>query len=156
MKPLIHLFRAALVLSLLPLSLNAQFIENSGQVMDAASNFHPEVKFTYGQGTDHLYFQQDRVVCAFSRPDNFDFRPYQGNQAAIDSITATLGKQTQRIDMEFLGASKETEIIAGEQNPGTINYFLNQRENITGVRNFKSITYKNLYPFIDIIFYQLP
>lgn len=131
----------------------AGFIENRGQVMDAAGNFHPEVKYYYGTNGNVMYFEPGRVVCVFSEKETFDFSAYTGNQRAIDSINGTLGKNIQRIDIDFIGANEGAEIIPGNTVRFYTNFFLNSRENITGVKSFGSVTYKNIYKNTDIVFY---
>lgn len=149
---LLLLFMFALLF--LPFSASAQFTENRGQIMDASGNFHPEVLFSCQQGYDHLYFTKDRIVCVFSKPESFDFSPYAGNQRAIDSITASLGKYTQRIDIEFQGSDPDVQLVSGEARPDYVNYHLNGRECITGVRNFSSLKYLGIYPGVDMVFHQ--
>ncbi|PLW93853.1 MAG: hypothetical protein C0592_04810 [Marinilabiliales bacterium] len=131
----------------------AVFIANKGQVMDLDENFHPEVKYTFSDGLNSMYFESNRVVCVFAEKEKFDYSPYYGNQSAIDSIYATLGMYTQRIDMEFLGASSNCVIVAEEEGPTVYNYFLNKRENIRDVKAYKHLVYKNVYPNIDIVFH---
>lgn len=82
------------------------FISNEGQVMDVEQNFHPEVKFMYSENYNAMYFEKNRVVCAFGKKDTYDESLYEGNQDAKDSIYRTLGMQMQRIDIEFVGASQ--------------------------------------------------
>ncbi|HPX76332.1 MAG TPA: hypothetical protein PLW77_07115 [Bacteroidales bacterium] len=132
----------------------SQFIENKGQVLDWDENFHPEVHYYYSINDNSLFFENNRVVCSFSRFDDFDFSKYEGNQDAIDSIYKTLGRNVQRIDIEFIGASQDCQIINGEENSHHINYFLNKRNNIKDLKSFKSLCYKNIYPNIDIVFYE--
>jgi len=131
-----------------------QFIENKGQVMDLAENFHPEVKYLYSSGNNAMFFEDHRVVCVFSKKDDFDYSPYDGNQRAKDSIYRTLGKEIQRIDIEFVGADGKSELMSGEKEAAYMNYFLNKRENIRNVGVFKSVCYRNIYPNIDIVFNQ--
>ena len=136
------------------ISVFSQFIENNGQVLDWDENFQPEVQQLYSSGNNSMQFESNRVVCSFSSLDEFDFSKYEGNQDAIDSIYQTLGREIQRIDIEFVGAASNCKIVAGEKNRNYINYFLNKRSSITNVSSYKSITYKNIYPNIDIVFTQ--
>ncbi len=154
MSPRTKVLSAVLALFCTALNVSAQFTENKGQIMDVAGNFHPEVRFTCSHGPDHMYFEPGRVVCVFSEAETFDFKPWYGNQRAIDSITATLGRNVQRIDIEFPGSNPDVRIEALEKNPWTTNYYLNQRENLTGVGNFKSIAYREIYPGVDLVFYH--
>lgn len=129
-----------------------QFIENKGQVMDANDIFHPEVKYYYGTNGNVMYFESDRVVCVFSIPETTDFSKYEGNQKVIDSISGHLGKYYQRIDVEFIGANQQAQIIPGKSNDYYSNFFLNKRENIQQVKSFESVCYKNIYNNIDLVF----
>jgi gliding motility-associated-like protein len=131
----------------------AQFMENKGQVIDTDQNFHPEVKFYWGQGGNAMYFEKDRVVCLFAKNDPYDFSPWAGNQKAIDSVYKTLGTHYQRIDIEFLGAASHIDITPGRMNSHSTNFYLNKRENITEVKSFETILYKNVWNNIDIRFY---
>jgi len=130
------------------------FIENAGQVLDVDQNFHPEVKYMYSKDYNAMYFEKNRIVCVFAVKDTYDEAAYAGNQDAKDSIYRTLGMQTQRIDIEFVGASENCTLIPGEKGNTVYNYFLNKRENISNVAVFNSVTYKNVYPQTDVVFYS--
>jgi len=130
------------------------FIENAGQVLDVDQNFHPEVKYMYSKDYNAMYFEKNRIVCVFAVKDTYDEAAYAGNQDAKDSIYRTLGMQTQRIDIEFVGASENCTLIPGEKGNTVYNYFLYKRENISNVAVFNSVTYKNVYPQTDVVFYS--
>ncbi len=130
------------------------FIANEGQVMDVEQNLHPEVKYMYSRDYNAMYFEKNRIVCVFAIKDIYDEKAYDGNQDAKDSIYRTLGMQTQRIDIEFVGASEHCVLVPGEKGAEVYNYFLNKRENISDVAVFNSVTYKNIYPQTDIVFYS--
>ncbi|MDD2385542.1 MAG: gliding motility-associated C-terminal domain-containing protein [Bacteroidales bacterium] len=136
------------------ISVFSQFIENKGQVLDWDENFHPEVQYLYASNNNSMFFESNRVVCTFASLDEFDFSRYEGDQNAIDSIYKILGREVQRIDIEFIGATNDCKIIPGEKNKNYLNYFLNKRSNITNVGSYKSICYKNIYPNIDVVFNQ--
>ncbi|HNW71153.1 MAG TPA: hypothetical protein PKI01_12165, partial [Bacteroidales bacterium] len=150
-KAIILLF---IVFSFVSFKAYPQFIENKGQVLDLAENFHPEVKYLYSSGINTMFFEDHRVVCVFSKKDDFNYAPYEGNQKAKDSIYKTLGKEIQRVDIEFVGAASNSELISDGKESAYMNYFLNKRENIRNVGMFKSVCYKNIYPNIDIVFKQ--
>ena len=134
----------------------AQFVENKGQVLDLALQPRPEVRFYYGAPDAALYFLPDRVVYAFREQDPFDFTPYANNVHGRDSAQATLGYTQHRVDMLFVGADPNVEIVKGEKIPGNIHFYLDQRNGIRDVGSYKTVTYKNLYPHIDAVFYELP
>jgi hypothetical protein len=55
-----------------------------------------------------------------------------------------------------VGANPNPEIVHGEKIPGDIHFYLNKRNGIRDVGSYKTITYKNIYNNIDVIFYELP
>lgn len=135
---------------------HAQFVENKGQVLDLQQHLRPDVQFYYGAPDAALYFLDNRVVYAFQEKDKFDLSPYANNAHARDSIQATLGFTQHRIDMRFVGGNPQVQILKGERIPGDIHFYLNQRNGIRDVGSYKTITYKNMYPNIDVVFYELP
>jgi len=135
----------------------AQFVENKGQVMDINGNFHPNVSHYYQEGNTSLYFEKERVVYSFSKPDSFDFSkpPYSENHKLCDSIKTTLGKTIYRMDLEFIGANPNVVMRELDETSYKTSYYLNERVGIEGVRSFSSIVYENIYPSIDIVFHQM-
>ncbi|MEO5674616.1 MAG: PKD domain-containing protein [Chitinophagales bacterium] len=65
---------------------------------------------------------------------------------------------SSRIDVEFIGANPKPEITAEEMLPDYLNYFLahTPNEGITNVKQFNRITYRNLYPNIDLVLIASP
>lgn len=134
----------------------AQFVENKGQVLDLAQNPHPEVRFYYNALDASLYFQEDRVLYAFREHDAFDAAAYANNTRALDSAKATLGVKIHRMDMTFLGTNPNPEMLKGEKAPGDLHFYLNERNGIRDVGSYQTVTYKNLYNHVDVVFYELP
>ncbi|MDD2634648.1 MAG: hypothetical protein PHW82_04035, partial [Bacteroidales bacterium] len=149
-----NIYLSSILLICFNISVFSQFIENNSQVLDWDESFHPEVQYFCSSGNNSMFFEKNRVVCALSSFDEFDYTKYEGDKNAIDSIYKTLGREIQRIDIEFIGASENCKILAGEKNVDYINYFLNKRSNITNVGSYKSICYDNIYPNIDVVFKQ--
>lgn len=133
-----------------------QFIENKGQILDSDQNFHPEVKYYASSGNSSAYFLNNKVVYNFREIDKIDFSKtvYKDNVALQDSIKGTLGSTHYRIDLEFLNANFDARIKPEEKSNHSTNYFLNKRENIQGVQSFSKITYGDIYPNIDLVFYE--
>ncbi len=59
-----------------------------------------------------------------------------------------------RVDIEILGASKHPEIIATGPSDLQLNYFVGGKA-IRGVKSYRSVKYKNIYPKIDLVFYVM-
>ncbi|URC12725.1 T9SS type B sorting domain-containing protein [Flavobacterium sp. B183] len=59
-----------------------------------------------------------------------------------------------RIDIDFVHSNSKVEVITEQKSKDFDNYYNvpNKPEGITGVYQFKQITYKNIYPNIDVVF----
>lgn len=59
-----------------------------------------------------------------------------------------------RIDIDFVSSNSKVELIAEQKSTDFDNYYNvpNKPEGITGVYLYKQITYKNIYPNIDVVF----
>jgi len=59
-----------------------------------------------------------------------------------------------RIDIDFLNSNSKVELITGQKSSDFDNYYNipNKPEGIVGVHQYKQITYKNIYPNIDVVF----
>jgi len=57
--------------------------------------------------------------------------------------------------MHLIGANKNAQLAGAEQLPGTTNYFLgkDQRNWRTNVVNYRKVSYRQVYPGIDLIYY---
>ncbi len=59
-----------------------------------------------------------------------------------------------RVDVKFLGANPDPEIIASDETDDYTNYYLtNCPDGITHVPGFRKIMYRNIYPQIDLVLY---
>lgn len=59
-----------------------------------------------------------------------------------------------RIDIDFVNSNPKVELITEQKSTDFDNYYNipNKPEGITGVYQYKQITYKNIYPNIDVVF----
>jgi hypothetical protein len=103
---------------LLEISVNAQFVQNKGQVLDVNQNLRPEVQFYYGAPEASIYFQKDKVVYAFQKKDAFDEKLYENDAKAKDSVKAKLGFTMYRLDMEFCGSQSKPGNRTRRKNTG--------------------------------------
>jgi len=88
---------------------------------------------------------------ANGRPDYSDLDPE-------DRPDPDFHYQSSRVDVEFIGANPNPEIVSEEMMPDYLNYYLAYTpvEGITRVKQFNKITYKNLYPNIDLVLIAMP
>lgn len=66
--------------------------------------------------------------------------------------------KSSRVDLEFVGANANPEIVAEEMMPDYLNYYLSftPQEGITKVQQYNKVTYKNLYDQIDLVMIACP
>lgn len=59
-----------------------------------------------------------------------------------------------RIDIDFVNSNSKVELITEQKSADFDNYYNipNKPEGIVGVHQYKKITYKNIYPNIDVVF----
>ncbi|MBA2561304.1 MAG: SBBP repeat-containing protein, partial [Chitinophagaceae bacterium] len=127
-----------------------EFIENKGQ-------WNPKVKFMSNAGNGAFYLQKN------------GFTVLQHNEKdlarLIDKVHGQKAKQIQfaqpnvlnshAYNVEFLNANPSVEIIPDKELPSINNYFIGNDKSkwASGCRIFKGITYKNMYPGIDVRYY---
>lgn len=151
-------FKIILIFFLISGALFSQrgFVENKGQVMDVNQNLRPDVKFYYENQQTALYFKKNKVVYSFTELDFLDEKKYQNNAALLDSFKQQLGATIYRMDMLFKGANPSPNVVKGEEISGNTHFYLNKRDGIRDVGIYSSITYKDMYNNIDVVFYELP
>ncbi|MCR9173486.1 MAG: gliding motility-associated C-terminal domain-containing protein [bacterium] len=135
---------------------NSQFTENKGQVLDLNQNFHPEVRFYYSSTNAAVYFHNDRVVYNFMEIDKLDMSLYSKDLEKYDEAKRNREVTYHRMDLVFENANPNVDIETGEQLQGVTHFYLNKRNGIRDVASYKTITYKNMYSNIDVVFQNTP
>ncbi len=146
---------ALLFLPLFTSYLHSQvFTENKGQVLDFHENYHPEVKYYYGDPVASVYFQDDRLVYNFKESEKLDVARYENDRSGYEEALRNQQATYHRMDMVFQNAQLNPAISKGKQTQGVTHYYLNKRNGIRDVRSFETIRYENIYPNIDAVFYH--
>jgi len=139
---------------------NKGFIENKGQIFD--QNFKPneEVKFI-NNSIPGLNIQLKNNSFSF---DSYVIeKPETNEELEKSNYRGKFGHDLQnfnhvykfhRVDVTFLGACSNPEIIANNPSEEYFNYYnsVTPEEGATYVHHFSSVVYKNLYPEIDLEF----
>ena len=139
------------------------FYENKGQIIDQDGNPNDQVKFLLNSPGLNVQirkngFSYDVYEIEKSVGEN---KPLQGhtNQKLNnkkDVSNTPLKYKYHRIDIDFVGAKNDTEIIAEERSKDYDNYYNlpHQTEGARYVYHYKKIVYKNLYNNIDLVFFK--
>lgn len=141
------------------------FLPNKGQLADENGQLLPDIKYYGRQGGVSIYFRQDMLSFVFSREEK---EPQRISEATGKEAGAFTGKRhapknstitANRADLLLNGANPHPEITASEEMPYYENYFLahtfgktgRAKDGITNVHACKTITYRNIYPHIDMV-----
>ncbi|MBA3648547.1 MAG: SBBP repeat-containing protein [Chitinophagales bacterium] len=134
------------------------FVENQGQIRDQYGITNSDVKYLYSNGLFNLQlrsngfsyeiFKEDRIAmphpeAGISDKDHDIYKPAQ--RSVLSS---------NRIDVIFEHANPSPIIIAEENSDTYFNYFISPAYNngIRQVQAFNRISYKDIYPGIDLVF----
>ena len=123
------------------------FIENKGQLSDK-SNIN--VRYYFQDKGSNVYLTSNKLLFVFTKGDiknNKLKSPLLDNKKTKSTIVA------ERMEMEFANANPNPEIISEKQTGPELNFYLpNTGENgIRNVKSFEKITYKNIYPNINLV-----
>ncbi|MBA3647816.1 MAG: SBBP repeat-containing protein [Chitinophagales bacterium] len=137
------------------------FIENKGQFFDENLKPRTDLLYLFERKGMKVQLMQNRISYELytMQDDNNRFDeskgvPHYNELDPEDRPTPKLRYESSRVDVEFIGANPNPEITAEEMMPDYLNYYLTYapKNNIKEVRQYNKITYKNLYPNIDLVF----
>ncbi len=129
------------------------FVQNKGQILDQYGKPNPAVKYLWnGNGLNvqlrstgfsyDTYVQElDSLQCVISRHPKSKGLP-------IDTIVTKI----HRVDIELEGANPNAQMVAENELESVFNYYGANDFAFENVRQFGTITYKNIYPGIDLQF----
>jgi hypothetical protein len=137
------------------------FEENKGQVADSDGNVQQDILYTLKDKNVTVYFRKHGL--------SYQWNVFSKLMPPPSAVSEATGSSTQssrntdinneivesfRVDMVWNGANDHVNITAGGPIDGITNYYLGHcREGVRGVRSFRKLVYKDLYPGIDIEYY---
>lgn len=127
---------------------NLGFIENKGQIMDQNSNPVPDLKFL-------LNLDNGMNVQLKSNSFSYDTYIVERVENNTDNEDVQLvNYKYHRVDVELVGAKSNPQIITEKPSDLYYNYYnsVTPETGATFARFYQKITYKNIYPGIDLEF----
>ncbi len=148
------------------------FIENKGQFnIQTISGKKLEVLYAYDGGSEDYYFTNNGVVLTFTQKEKYQ----KSDQEKLQRIERKKqGFKTQKewqaferegnkvvltqdeLECVWIGASTNVQIISEVKNTFYHSYQIkkagSKTENINNIPSYQKLTYKNIYPFIDLIY----
>ncbi|UUF14411.1 MULTISPECIES: T9SS type B sorting domain-containing protein [Flavobacterium] len=140
------------------------FKENKGQIIDQKGKPNTAVKYllnTNGLNVQlrkngfsyDVYEVKKTPIQHHPRNPREEQSHFHDNQEK-DKEEFKLEYTFHRIDIDFVNSNSKVELIPEQKSVDFDNYYNipNKPEGIIGVYQFKQITYKNIYPNIDVVF----
>jgi hypothetical protein len=129
------------------------FVENKGQFKSLIPN-GSNVLYAYDEGLGKIYFTKTGLIyCVTKRTpvEKDDDEKGSGDKDAIKVET-----KSDVVTMDWIGANTNADIVAEDKVPDYFNYSVKDTDGsykgIDHVNAYKKLTYKNLYPGIDVEF----
>ena len=115
------------------------FIENRGQVANDRGILQSEILYYGNAGSASIFF----------RKHGFSY-VLIGNAGEKNNSSG----KVQRIDIEFTNAAEAVTLKTEQQEPATYDFYYGHcPQGIRGVPAYRKLTYSNVYPNIDLVFY---
>ncbi|MCX6155262.1 MAG: hypothetical protein NT007_13995 [Candidatus Kapabacteria bacterium] len=129
------------------------FIENKGQVKDARGNKQNDVLYLAETNGMKIYFRRNSISYVLHQTEQQDTTIATDNKKQDKPSLPKVN--LFRYDMEFVGANSQTKITPFNEQEGYFNYLIgNESDHIKGTKSYKKLVYHEIYPKIDIAFYE--
>jgi hypothetical protein len=128
---------------------SVEFTPNRGQLADQYGKPMPEVLFVAQSKGVKCYFTKQGFHYVFARATGLkDTNRYGSRSRVQDSL------MLYRVDVAFVGSNEGVVLEPSAVRANYSNYYLsNCPKGITHVPSYGTITYKDLYPRIDLVLY---
>lgn len=143
----------ALLLVQIGICQSSGFVENNGQ-------WHKKVKFTANYGNSNFFLEATGYKVALNKPADVkmlaDQFAHHNGSASQEPADKKLILHSHAYEVSFAGAAKDAVIERGTVST-TSNNYLNGTDASKWVANckiYQSVTYKNIYPGIDVRYYS--
>ncbi|WP_348800384.1 T9SS type B sorting domain-containing protein [Flavobacterium adhaerens] len=139
------------------------FKENKGQIIDQKGKSNTAVKYllnTNGlnvqlrkSGFSYDVYEVKKTEIKDPRNPREESSHFHNNQKEKEP-DFKLEYTFHRIDIDFVNSNSKVELVAEQKSKDFDNYYnvANKPEGITNVHQYKNVTYKNIYPNIDVVF----
>ncbi len=143
-----------------------QLIENKGQITDQRYNPRPDIDFKIAAGNGlNIFIGSGQIHYQWSKTENNAVSSLTPRHPDRSGGTSSLNEEsslnphpssliTYRMDATLLNANPSAEIITEDKQPFYEQYYTHLTgENGIRAYSYKKITYREVYPHIDWVFY---
>ena len=130
-------------------SIASGFIENKGQIIDQNNKPNPSVLFLLNTPGLNVQLRKSGFSYdVYSLVFNTNLHPKVTNDSLVPKY------KVQRIDIDFQNINPSSTIETSVSSTEYLNYYTLglPPEGVTSVRSFNTVTYKDIYPGIDLQF----
>ena len=157
-KQSLNNFTKSLAPQLLSQSSGNRFIENKGQIVDTKGHPRPDIKYyTECVNGVQMYFAKDKISYVFPKYDTTQLNemssPFERRLFAKSGRVREHVSELYRMDMNILNAAPTSIECDGESSDYTNYYYAHCPNGILNIHSYSLITYKNIYPNIDLVYY---
>ncbi|MDG2431738.1 T9SS type B sorting domain-containing protein, partial [Flavobacterium sp.] len=134
------------------------FMENRGQIIDQKGKTNLAVKFLLNSNGLNVQLRKNGFSYDIYEVKRTTSVPFE----ILNRIPEKEKKETEdnfeyvfhRVDIDFVNSNSNVVFIKEQESNDFDNYYNipNIPEGVLGVHSFKQITYKNIYPNIDVVF----
>ena len=126
------------------------FIENKGQFEGRNHQPNSQILYAVDNGSVQIYFTKKGLTYRFDYKErNTEIRDGEENEEQPKIFF-----ESDIVNMVWEGANPNAELVAEEVTPDYYTYAMRKNDNtiydIQRIKGFKKLTYKNLYPNIDV------
>jgi hypothetical protein len=134
------------------------FTENKGQVIDFEGNVRPDVLFSAFQNGVNLFVTANSIQYQFRKnppdeshkPAGMERKPFSESKKGKTNGEA----EYHKISLVLEDGNPTPELVKADEGDYFENFYLSHLpEGLTGVRNFRKLIFKEVYPFIDWVIY---
>ena len=129
------------------------FTENKGQFKDKAGNQRPDILFVFTKANTRICLRKTGISYVFNDQTlNNSANSILNCDSKPDKAPAK--NKVYRLDVDFVNCNPDSKMTAEDAESSYTNYYLpNCPDGILNVKSYKKITYNDIYPNIDLVFY---
>ncbi|MDI6051012.1 T9SS type B sorting domain-containing protein [Flavobacterium sp. XS2P24] len=138
------------------------FKENKGQIIDQKGKANPAVKYLLNSNGLNVQLKKNGFSYDVYETKKLPIR-HSIEKRSLSPLDIskektqdyTLEYVFHRIDIDFVNSNPNVELVTAEASKDYDNYYNipNKPEGIVNVHQYQQITYKNIYPNIDVVFF---
>lgn len=138
------------------------FYENKGQIIDQEGKLNPKVKYLFNSGGLNVQIREEGFSYDVYEVEKTKKKRNSKEKDILNTIDRKPKEEFDykfkfhRVDIDFLNANKNPEIIAEGKSTDYENYYNipGKPEGVTEVHCYQKVTYKNIYPNVDLVFFK--